>query len=291
MSASIGLIASRLRLEEKRLLDAFAQRNVEVEVVDPRALRFGLTQTSLPWQVALNREISGTRARYGALSLEAAGVTTLNSAKASEICGDKWQTSVALREAGVPTPHAALALTPEAALDEIAEMGYPVVLKPLSSSWGKRVSLIRDADAAEAVLEHCAALPSPQAHLIYLQAYVEKPGRDIRVVVVGDQAVGAIYRSSKGWRTNVAKGATTTICDLHGDLADIAIGAARAVGADIAGVDLVEDTDGRLLVLEVNSGVEFAGLQRALGEGCDVPGKIADLVIERAGAVPAGALS
>jgi [lysine-biosynthesis-protein LysW]---L-2-aminoadipate ligase len=136
MSASIGLLASRLRLEEKRLLDAFSRRGTEVEVIDPRTLRFGLTQTSLPWQVVLNREISGTRARYGALSLEAAGVRTLNTARASEICGDKWQTSVALREAGVPTPHAALALTPEAALDEIAEMGYPVVLKPLSSSWG-----------------------------------------------------------------------------------------------------------------------------------------------------------
>jgi [lysine-biosynthesis-protein LysW]---L-2-aminoadipate ligase len=149
------------------------------------------------------------------------------------------------------------------------------------------VSLIRDPDAAQAVLEHCSALPSPQAHLIYLQAYVEKPGRDIRVVVVGDKAVGAIYRSAKGWRTNVAQGATTTICDLHGELADIAIRAARSVGADIAGVDVVEDTDGRLLVLEVNSGVEFAGLQRALGEECDVPGAIADLVLDRAGAEPA----
>ncbi|WP_239118191.1 RimK family alpha-L-glutamate ligase [Paractinoplanes ferrugineus] len=279
----IGLLASRVRTEEKRLLDAFAHRGAEVDVIDSRTLRFGLGDASPPWQVILNREISGTRARYAAVSLEAAGISTLNSARAGEICGDKWQTSLALQRAGVPTPKAALALTPEAALDEIAAMGYPVVLKPLSSSWGKRVSLIRDPDAAEAVLEHCAALPAPQAHLIYLQAYVEKPGRDIRVVVVGDRAVGAVYRNADTWRTNVARGATTTMCDLHGDLADVALSAARAVGADIAGVDVVEDVDGRLLVLEVNSGVEFTGLQRALGEGCDVPGAIADLTLARAG--------
>ena len=105
MSTHIGLLASRLRLEEKKLLDAFAHRGVTVDQVDPRALRFGLTDTTLPWQVVLNREISGTRARYAALSLEAAGVLTLNSARASEICGDKWQTSVALREAGVEVLH------------------------------------------------------------------------------------------------------------------------------------------------------------------------------------------
>jgi [lysine-biosynthesis-protein LysW]--L-2-aminoadipate ligase len=277
----IGLLASRLRAEEKRLLDAFADRGAQVDVIDSRTLRFALFDDRPPWEVVLNREISGTRARYAAVSLEAAGVATVNSARAAEICGDKWQTSLALEANGVPTPRAALALTPEAALAEIGEIGYPVVLKPLSSSWGKRVSLIRDPDAAEAVLEHCAALPAPQAHLIYLQAYVDKPGRDIRVVVVGDRAVGAVYRNAQTWRTNVARGATTTACVLHDGLKDLAVRAARAVGADIAGVDIVEDADGRLLVIEVNSGVEFTGLQRALGEQCDVPGAIAELTLGR----------
>jgi [lysine-biosynthesis-protein LysW]--L-2-aminoadipate ligase len=275
----IGLLASRIRTEEKRLLDAFARHRVGVHHVDPRRLRFALHAPELPWRLVLNREISGTRARYAALSLEAAGVPTLNSAQASEVCGDKWRTSLALRRAGVPTPHAALALTPDAALGEIERIGYPVVLKPLNSSWGRRVSLIRDPDAAQAVLEHCAALPAPQAHLIYIQSFVDKPGRDIRVVVVGGRAVGAVYRSASGWRTNVARGASTTVCDLHDGLAALAVRAAGAVGAQIAGVDIIEDTDGRLLVLEVNSGVEFAGLQSALGERFDVANAIVELTI------------
>jgi [lysine-biosynthesis-protein LysW]--L-2-aminoadipate ligase len=279
MTRPVGLLASRIRLEEKWLLDAFAHRHVSVDRVDPRELMFALDTPVLPWRVVLNREISATRAHYAALSLEAAGVPTINSAYASEMCGDKWRTSLALNRAGVPTPRASLALTPDAALVEIERLGYPVVLKPLSSSWGRRVSLIRDPDAAQAVLDHCAALPSPQAQLIYLQAFVDKPDRDIRVVVVGDSAIGAVYRSATGWRTNVARGATSTACHLHGELADLAVRAARAVGAQIAGVDVVEDTDGRLLVLEVNSGVEFAGLQRALGEPCDVAGAIVELTI------------
>ncbi len=279
MTSSVALLASRIRVEEKWLLDAFAQRNVSVDRVDPRELMFGLDTPAPPWRVVLNREISGTRARYAALSLEAAGVPTINSAHTSEVCGDKWRTSLALRQAGVPTPPASLALTPDAALVEIERLGYPVVLKPLSSSWGRRVSLIRDPDAAQAVLDHCAALPAPQAHLIYLQAFVDKPGRDIRVVVIGDRAVGAVYRSATGWRTNVARGAVTTACELHDGLADLAVRAARAVGAQIAGVDVVEDPDGRLLVLEVNSGVEFAGLQRALGDRFDVAAEIVELAL------------
>ncbi|HLL64404.1 MAG TPA: RimK family alpha-L-glutamate ligase [Micromonosporaceae bacterium] len=278
----VGLLASRIRTEEKRLLDAFAHHRVEVDHIDPRSMVFALDGATLPWQVVLNREIAGTRARYAALSLEAAGVLTLNSAQASEVCGDKWRTSLALRRAGVPTPRAALALTPEAALVEIERLGYPVVLKPLSSSWGRRVSLLRDPDAAQAVLEHCAALPAPQDHLIYLQSFVDKPGRDIRVVVVGDRAIGAVYRTAQGWRTNVARGATTTTCRLHDQLADLAVRAARAVDAQLAGVDVIEDPDGGLMVLEVNSGVEFAGLQSALGSECDVASAIAELTIAAA---------
>jgi [lysine-biosynthesis-protein LysW]--L-2-aminoadipate ligase len=289
VSRIVGLLASRVRGEEKRLLDAFAERGAEAEVVDPRALRFHLTGPALPWRIVLNREISASRARYAGLSLEAAGMATINPARAIEVCGDKWLTSLALQSAGVPTPPAVLALTPEAALAEIEATGYPVVLKPLTSSWGKRVSLIRDAEAAQAVLEHCAALPAPQAHLIYLQEYVDKPGRDIRVVVVGDRAVGAAYRYSDGWRTNVARGATTAVCELDDGLVDLAIRAARAVGAQIAGVDVVEDLAGNLLVIEVNSGVEFAGLQRALGADIDVAGAIADLTLARAGLAGAGA--
>ncbi|MDO3685962.1 RimK family alpha-L-glutamate ligase [Micromonospora sp. C28ISP2-4] len=279
--ARLAVLASRVRAEEKSILDALEQRGLPVEQVDPRRLSAGVGAPVGPWSLVLNREISATRARYAAVSLEAAGTPVINSAAAIGTCGDKWLTSLALQRAGVATPRTVLALTPEAAAEEIERLGYPVVVKPLSSSWGRRVSLVRDPDAAQAVLEHCAALPAPQAHLIYLQEFIDKPDRDIRVVVVDGEPVAAAYRRSAHWRTNVAQGAGTQPCPLDDRLAKLAVATAEAVGADIAGVDVVEDRDGAMYALEVNAGVEFAGLQAAHQGRIDVAGVIADLVARR----------
>lgn len=280
----VAVVASRIRREEKAILAELDRREVRYEQVDPRAMAVALTGPRPPWRVALNREIGLHRARYTALSLESKGVRVVNSAAATEICGDKWRTAIALAEAEMPTPRTYLGLTPEAALAAAEELGYPVVLKPLVSSWGRRVSLVRDPDAAAAVAEHCAALPSPQDHLLCVQEYIRKPERDIRVVVVGGDPLGAVYRRSAGWRTNVALGARTEPCPMTDDIAKLAMAAVAATGVEIAGVDLVEDTDGKLYVLEVNSGVEFGGFTSALD--VDVPAAIVDHVLALGGGEP-----
>jgi len=275
----VAVLASRVRAEEKRLLDAFERRRIPVEQVDTRRLAFGLEAAEPPWRLVLNREISASRARHAAYTLESLGAVVANSAAATEVCADKWLTSLALRRAGVPTPRTTLALTPEAALSEVEAMGYPVIVKPLTSSWGRRISLVRDADAARAVLEHCAALPSPQAHLIYLQQFVDKPGRDIRVVVAGGQALAASYRFSTDWRTNVAQGGRSEPCPMTPELSKLAVASAHAVDADFAGVDIVEDRDGTPLVLEVNHNVEFSGIQHAHGQSIDIAGTLVEVLM------------
>lgn len=282
------LVASRIRTEERHILDSLRRHGIEAERLDPRTMVSAAHLDQRSRGLALIREISSTRARYAALALAHAGAVTINSAEAIGVCADKWLTSMAFARDAIPTPRTAIALTPQAALAECERVGYPVVLKPLSSSWGRRVALVRDPDAAQAVLEHCAALPAPQAHIIYLQEYIKKPGRDIRVIVVNDRPVGAIYRVASDWRTNVALGAETRPCPLTPELAKLATEAARAVGAEVAGVDVVEDQSGRLLALEVNQGVEFAGFERALGERANVADAIAELVRERRELVVAG---
>ncbi len=282
--ATVSLLASRIRADEKRLLEAFERRRIPVEQIDTRRLAFGLEASGPPWRLVLNREISASRARHAAYTLESLGAVVANSAAATEVCADKWLTSLALRDAGVPTPRTALALTPDAALSEVDRMGYPVIIKPLTSSWGRRVSLVRDADAARAVLEHCAALPAPQAHLIYLQEFVDKPGRDIRVVVAGGQALAASYRLSDDWRTNVALGGRSEPCPMTPELAKLSVAAARAVDADFAGVDIVEDRDGTPLVLEVNHNVEFSGIQHAYGDGIDIASEMVEVMMNLGGA-------
>lgn len=279
-SAPFAVLASRLRADEKRILEVFDRRGVRYEYVDTRMLWRPLGGKPA-WRTVLNREIAHTRALYAARALEAQGSQVLNSAAAIELCGDKWQTSVALQQAGLPTPRTALALTPEASLDALEELGYPAVIKPLTGSWGRLVTLLPDRRTAETVLEYVAALPNPHSHVVYLQELVAKPGRDIRVVVIGGEAVGGTYRRSEGWRTNVARGAVSEYLPLTPGLAKLAVEAARVVRAEIAGVDLVEDGDGGLLVLEVNHGVEFSGFQQAMGDRLTVAERIVDHVIAR----------
>lgn len=274
--ADLALLASRVRTDERRIMAALERRGVSYEQVDTRTLHSSFGRRR--WPVVLNREISVVRARYAAWALEAEGSRVLNTASAIEVCGDKWRTSMSLQAAGLPTPRTAIAMTPESTLAALDEFGYPAVLKPLVGSWGRLVTKLETREQAGTVLEYMAALTGPQAHLGYLQALVGSGGRDIRVIVIGGVAIGASYRSSDDWRSNVARGARTDRCPLTPELAKLAASAADAVGAELAGVDVIEDGEGRQLVIEVNSGVEFSGFQQAHGDDLDV----ADLIAEYA---------
>ncbi|MFI5836661.1 RimK family alpha-L-glutamate ligase [Micromonospora sp. NPDC051300] len=281
---TVALLASTIRVEEKQIMAALSRRDLAYTRVDPRRLRFNTDGPGPPYSFALNREISQTRAEYAAEALEACGVVGVNSAAAVGTCGDKWRTSLALRARGLPTPRTALALTPQAALDALDELGYPAVIKPLVGSWGRLVGRLTCRDAAETVLEHVAALPSPRSHVVYLQEQITTVRRDLRVIVVGDQAVGVTWRRAEGWRANVATGANSVRCLLTAPISELAVAATEAVGAEIAGVDLLEDRAGDLYVLEVNHRVEFAGFQAAHGDRVDVAERIADYLGRRAGA-------
>lgn len=274
------MLASRVGADEKRLFEAFDRRGVPFEHVDPRRQWFPAGQPALPWDVALNREIGQVRALYAARCLAAAGVEVVNSAGAIEACGDKWRTTMALEASGVPTPRTALGLTPQATLDALEVIGYPALIKPLVGSWGRLVARLPDRASAQGVLEYVAALPGPQAHLGYVQELIDKPGRDIRVIVVGREVLGAVYRTGEALRTNVALGGRTRPCEATPEIIKYSVDAAAAVGADIAGVDLIEDRDGRLLVLEVNHRVEFTGFQAALGGTVNVADRIVDHLTE-----------
>jgi [lysine-biosynthesis-protein LysW]--L-2-aminoadipate ligase len=283
-AARVAVFASRVRADEKRIMAALERRGVRHEHIDTRTYWSFVGEHPPPWRIVLNREIAHTRAVYAAKMLETLGATVVNSAAATETCGDKWRTSLALRAAGLPTPRTALGLTPDAALAALDAIGYPAVVKPLVGSWGRLVTRVPDRHLATTVMEYLDALPTPQSRIVYVQELISKPGRDIRVIVVGGDAVGATYRHGDHWRTNVARGARTNPCPLTDELAKLAVRAAEAVAAEIAGVDIVEDADGELFVLEVNHGVEFSGFQRAVGRAVDVAGRIAEHV---AGRVPA----
>ena len=273
----LGIICSRIRVEEKLLFAAFERRGVAFERIDDGEVIWDLDDRSRPFDVVLERSVSFGRSLYALKLLEDRGVRCVNRYDVVATCGDKLLTSAALARAGVPQPRALTAFTPEAALRAIETLGYPVVLKPVVGSWGRLVSRVNDRDAAEALLEHLEVLGSWQQHIFYIQEHIQKPGRDIRAFVVGDEPICAIYRTSEHWITNTARGGHASNCPIDGPAGDLALRAARAVGGGVVAVDLLETTDGRLLVNEVNHTMEFRNSIDTTG--VDIPGRIVDYVL------------
>lgn len=216
-------------------------------------------------------------ARLGILhALEELGVMVVNSARAIERCVDKAATTLRLLQAGLPTPPTWTAQDRETATALVlaeARPDRPLVLKPLFGAQGKGLQLVRIP----------ADLPAPDmiGGLYYLQHYVggTEVFEDFRVFVVGDRAIAAMRRQATGWVTNIHQGSTPTAVEAGGELAALASAAVTAVGADYAGVDLIRDPEGRLLVLEVNSMPAWQGLQSVTR--VDIPGRIIDLVRQR----------
>ena len=273
---TLAVLASRVRTEEKRIFEALESRGIPYEHLDERNLTFGLDRPGRRYAAVLNRSISQTRGLYASRCFEAEGIPVINPSRVIEVCGDKLLTTLALIRAGLPTPRTAVAFTAESGLRAIEAMGYPVVLKPISGSWGRLVARVNDRDSAEALLEHKESLGKLQHGVFYIQEYVDKPGRDIRTLVVGEIVISAMYRTSEHWVTNTARGADVTPCPITPDIEELSLASARAVGGGVVAVDLLERRDGTLLVNEVNHTMEFHGTVAATG--VDVAGHLVDYV-------------
>lgn len=271
----IALFVDQPDWHSRRLLKAFAAQNAEAICVSLRSCGFhtgaghGLVlpgfEAALP-DAAFVRQISDgsfeqVTKRLGVLhALRETGVRVYNDARAAERCVDKSTTSFLLHRAGVPTPATWAVESPEHARAIVAaeaHPGRPLVLKPLFGSQGRGLRLIESVDA----------LPPAEevADVFYLQRYVSGPTagwRDWRVFVVGDQAIAAMIRHGVEWRTNAARGARCEGAAATGRLAELAVAASGAVGANYAGVDIIADTGGELQVLEVNSMPAWKSLQQ-----------------------------
>lgn len=193
------------------------------------------------------------------------GVEVVNSSEAIMAARDKLLAHQLLAAGGVPFPKTVLARQPS----DVAKMvrlvgGPPVILKLLSGTHGKGVMLGRALDEIQASLETVWALNQT----LLIQEYVDHaPGTDIRVLVVGGRVLGAMKRTAQlgRFRANVHQGALVEQYPLTDDLEWLALQAAEVMGLDIAGVDLVESSNG-YLVIEVNSAPGFQGFEKATGK-------------------------
>jgi [lysine-biosynthesis-protein LysW]--L-2-aminoadipate ligase len=278
----VAMLCSRVRVEEKLLLDACQRRCIGCDIYDPRTISLSIQpQTRFAsYDIVLDRCVSHAQCLAIGPLLESWGCRVVNRSEVARICGNKLETSLALVAAGIPTPKVAVAFSEEAALEAIESMGYPVVLKPIVGSWGRLLARVNDRDAAEAVLEHKTTLGSYQHHIYYIQEFIAKPGRDIRSFVVGSRVVCAIARNSAHWITNTARGASASNLPVSAEIERLSLTAAKCVGGGIVAVDLMETASGEILVNELNHTMEFRN--SIAPTGVDIPGVIVDYLIELA---------
>ncbi len=204
--------------------------------------------------------------------LEAAGVTVVNPPKAVECAVDKYLTTSRLAAAGLTVPQTAVCENSQAAMQAFEQLGGDVVVKPLFGSEGRGIVRLSDPDLAFRTFR---TLERIQA-VLYVQAYVEHEGFDLRALVLDGRVIGGIRRHccDGDFRSNVSTGGRAEAYTLSEAQSEWALSAAQAVGTRLAGVDLLYDRQGRGHVIEVNAVPGWRAFAKATG--CDV----ARMVIE-----------
>ena len=275
----VGFLMTRLRTEEKLLIEEMGRRpDVEIVRILDGERFFDISQLPDDVDVVFERSISYSRGLYITRIFEAHGVPVVNQSLVAERCGDKYITSQILSREGIPTPRVFMAFDEESALAAVEAMGYPCVLKPVVGSWGRLLAKVDNRSTAEALIEHKATL-GVNHQVFYIQEYINKPGRDIRAFVIGEQPICAIYRSSENWITNTARGGVATNCPVTDEIADLCQRAAHAVGGGLLALDLFETENG-MTINEINHTMEFRN--SIATTGVNIPEKMVDYVIQNA---------
>jgi [lysine-biosynthesis-protein LysW]--L-2-aminoadipate ligase len=190
--------------------------------------------------------------------LRSRGITVLNGPEAILACHDKLVTALRLGRAGLPHPETAY-LSAASSRRDVSRLRFPVVIKPRFGSRGEHVFRCGGPEELGALLGRLRKLGWFRRQGALIQELVPPAGHDLRLLVAGGRVVGAVRRVAPPgeWRTNVSLGAVRRPVQPQPGACGLAIAAARAAGADLAGVDLIPRPDGSFAVLEVNGAPEF----------------------------------
>ncbi|MET1159714.1 MAG: RimK family alpha-L-glutamate ligase [Thermoprotei archaeon] len=202
--------------------------------------------------------------RIGVLEALASYATLINDPSTIMYTRDKWRSLLRLAKEGLPVPETIITENPYTA-KSFCEKCKRVVFKPLMGSLGLGSTLVTDPDIAFHITRSLANMGITS----YYQEYLEKPGFDFRVFVVGDQVIGAMKRVvSSGWKTNIARGARGVKIteEEYPEVFKLALKATQILGLDYAGVDIAFDKQrDKYYILEVNAYPQWQGLKTATG--------------------------
>jgi tetrahydromethanopterin:alpha-L-glutamate ligase len=258
ISASVGM-RERTDSASDREADAGARSSVAADGLDLLATDGVLVRMMPPG--SLEQVVFRMDALH---ATAAAGVPVLNPPRAVEAAVDKYLTLALLDRSGIPIPPTWAGESATEALEVFKALGGDVVVKPLFGSEGRGLVRISDAELAWRTFHAIERLNA----VLYVQRVVRHPGHDLRVFVLRGSVLGVMRRHALPgeWRTNVSLGGKAEPCRLDPEAERLAVAAARAIGAEMAGVDLIADLDsGRLVVLEVNAVPGWRALAQVTG--------------------------
>ena len=281
MTNTITALYDTIRLEEKLLIESAKKNDINLEMVDCKKLFVDLNDNKNFDGPVLQRCVSYYRNLHSTAAIECQGTKVDNCLNSGIFAGNKLFTHMLLQKAGVPTPDATVAFSKDSALEALDKNGFPKIIKPTVGSWGRMVSKINDMDSAEGIIDGREAMyPIHQVH--FLEEFVERPPRDIRVIVIGDNVAAGIYRNSGdgNWKTNTHLGGSAETCEITNEIEDICIKAKDAVYGDIVGIDLMESNEKGMVVHEINNTTEFRNVVRVTG--VDIPKLMLEYVKELA---------
>jgi len=253
------------RWEEERILDALRDIGILFRVIDisREPIEIG-SDLGSGYSIAIQRSVSRVAALESSAALEGSGVRVINSSISTAISQSKiWALSI-LSRAGIPVPRSYASFGASAIEKSANAIGYPLVYKPSQGSWGKLISMARDPEELKTLILHREAIGS-QAIYGLIQEYVKKPARDIRATVIGEEVI-PIYRiNRRHWITNTARGAEAMPAPRDPELLEISIKAAKALGLEVAGIDIFEHPEEGYIVNEANPVPEFKNVARVTG--------------------------
>lgn len=256
----IGILYDMPRWEEKNLIEEAKKMGHEPIPVYTKDIVFFSDDKKVEPEADffIQRNVSHNRALITSFIMEQFGYPTINDHITLFRCENKIITTYILSRHSINTPRTFITFNKNIALEFSKKIGYPLVIKPVEGSWGRMVAKADNLDTLYSYLEYQEFTTQKYKDIYYIQEFVNKPNRDIRIFVIGDEAPVGIYRVNEhNWRTNTALGAKAYPLKIDEELRELALKVREVIGGFFLGIDIFEDKDRGYLVDEVNGVPEY----------------------------------
>ncbi len=277
---NLGVAYDFLRWEENDIINEAKKRQIKITPIYLKDFAININNGwNIDVDAVIQRSVSHSRAYTSSIIFESQSLFVVNPSRVLEICENKLYTSALLIKNKIPTPKTAIAYNRDEAIRIAQQIGYPVVIKPIGGSWGRMVAKADDEDTLRSLLEYQEYSTVSFKNVFYIQEYIRKPNRDIRIFVLGDEVPVGIYRvNEKNWKTNTALGARAEPLRIDEELIELSLKVKESIGGIFLGIDIFEDESRGYLVDEVNGIPEYKNTARVTG--FNISGKLLEKVIE-----------